>query len=279
MRAKLETDEGPLLLISAPYLGDHHFMGGVRGNLVRLDGWDIDWSNVGLTGGAPKSPLPTSKIPSDVPPTVCQFERGATGTGDLVGKTSGSLLLPWPLRFLSLRLGAMPSYKSRTDKPSKVGEDIRAHCYQNGNKQLGVVTVLQYASAWSLPGLLTWAPNMNFHFYFQPAEGHDIDGVNADLTAASNIFQNPDYFDVQIDPNSPGKSIVVPIGAEEAPVGLGPEDELALNEKIQLYKRDELEKPLQPIEAKVTDQALLPEIYTSRVIASTANCPLFFVGP
>ena len=103
----LEYKQGPndedLLLISAPYLGDHHFMGGVRGNLVQLDGWDIDWSNVGLTGSSPKGPLPTSTIPSDVPPTVCQFERGVTGTGDLVGKTSGSLLLPWPLRFLSLR--------------------------------------------------------------------------------------------------------------------------------------------------------------------------------
>ncbi|HEY2496409.1 MAG TPA: hypothetical protein VGK24_05020, partial [Candidatus Angelobacter sp.] len=227
---KQDMDGKDLLLISAPELAGHHFMGGVRGNLVQLDRWDIDWTAAGLSGGSPKAPAPHSKIPSDIPPTVCQFEREITGTGDIVGSTNGTLRLPWPLRFFPLRLGAIPTYND-----SNVAKDIKAHCYHNGNNQLGVVTVLQYELLWPLPTLRTWTPTSNFHFYFQPPEGHTIDDVNKDLKSAANIFQNPLSFDVQLDSSTPNPgSIVVPIGASAFSLGLGPEDELALNEKITL---------------------------------------------
>ncbi len=251
-----------ILEITAPALSDHHFLGGVRGNLVRLDGRKINWTRVGLKGGSPKRPRPGCKIPGDVKLTIPQFDRNVTNTGDIVGKWKGKILLPWPIQFSTLRQGAFPTYKSRTKKKpeeTQVGRNVEFHCYKDKNSKLGVVTVLRYEYALALPSLAAWKPTLNFHFYFQPPKGHDIDDVNRDLCKASNLFANPDEFEVQIDKQSPAGSVIVPIGQGPYLLGMGPEDELGIDEHIQLVPERERSKTVP--------------------ISGSANCPHFYVGP
>ncbi len=305
LEVKQDAD-GPWLEITAPEMRTNHdLLAGVPGNLQDINHQIVNWRNVaGLQHGTPKG---SGTIPSDVPNTMYQFTRSATGVGDIVGSNQGKILLPWPNNFFTIRQAARPGLKTRLpNKPpdSQVHNDIE----KLSSKTIGVVTLLQYAFSPNLPPIPEWPmPSINIHFYFQPKTPQQIKDVNEDLKNASPVFRN-DSFDLQIDENA---SATAPIGAAPYPtIGVSSQDELALNERVQIIPSrrcvpvqdclgqlqsclEELEtdlslaeqtgpnketSPLDRQHGRISKDREKARRSLSFMMASPANCPMFFVG-
>jgi len=88
---------GNSLKIYAPIVANHLFRGGVRNNLQTLQG-AIDWTTFGLMGNSIPDPQ------NDVVKQILQFSRSVTGVGDLTGPNAGTILLPWPEKFIPLMI-------------------------------------------------------------------------------------------------------------------------------------------------------------------------------
>jgi hypothetical protein len=275
---ELSTDDSGVdfLEITAPDIDDHDFMGGVRNNLAVLNNQTIDWTTViSIHGRAPQPPL--DPIPADIPPTIMQFSRSTTNTGDLVHSNKGIIKLPWPRNFFSRRLGPIPNFLN-----SKVGKEITDRCSAGHNTQVGVVTGFAYDFDWSFPILPSWGPTLNFHFYYQPPKGHDIYGVNVDLIKAGKIFGSPRDFDLQLDPNN--NPAVTPVGTGGFLTGVGTEDEISLDEKLTLLNPTQIDinKLLECLGEQSKIPPIVPPVKGGAnfflLLASTANCPNMFVG-
>lgn len=265
------------LEITAPDLGDHDLMGGVRNNLVVLNDQVIDWTKItSIHGRAPQPPL--NPIPVDVPPTIMQFSRSSTSTGDLVHDDKGVIKLPWPRSFFSRRLGPIPKFL----KTSKVGIEITNRSSAAGNTNVGVVTGFAYDFDWPFPTLPGWVPTLNFHFFYQPPKGHDIKAVNVDLVNAGKIFGSPKDFDLQLDPDH--NTAVTPIGTGGFLTGVGTEDEVSLDEKLTRLNPIQIDIPKlldclgQQSEIPVIPVPVQGGANFFILLASTANCPNMFVG-
>lgn len=275
---ELSTDDSDVdfLEITAPDLDDHDFMGGVRNNLAVLNDEIIDWTKVtSIHGRAPQPEV--DHIPADVPSTMLQFSRTTTNTGDLVHDYKGKIKLPWPRNFFSRRLGPIPKFANS----SKVGKEITDRCSAGGNTKVGVVTGLAYDFDWPFPTLPGLGPTLNFHFYYQPPKGHDINGVNVDLVKAGKIFGSPKDFDLQLDKNN---EAVTPVGTGGFLTGVGTEDEISLDEKLTRLNPNQIDIP--KLLDCLGEQSKLPIIPVPVegggnffiLLASTANCPNMFVG-
>jgi hypothetical protein len=281
-----ETDPTkPKLLIYAPNIPNHHFVGGVRGRRVQLPG-DIDWSDINLIGGTPQwvpgDERTQNKIPTDVKGSIIQFTKTETGVGDFTPDPSqykGIITLPWPAEWYSLRCDDI-SATFRYMPTSLVGKKIESNARRMGYRNLGIVTCLRYG--YETIGLPPWAGHLNVHFYLQPCTDHLISDVNVDLKAAAQCFTNANYFDLQmidgpIQKTDPGK-----YQCGDVPPGVTTEDELSLNEEKALdilmicpdrqcdntgdNASEDSENAGENSEGK--DPAVSP-----------ANCPNFYVGP
>ena len=238
----------------------HHLLGGVRGHLQSFNSKQpnvtVDWSQIGLEG--PDSPeLAAKQMPSTLDTSVLQFsieETGLKGWSSKPENYAGRFVLPWPEAFYSIR----HDYFERTFiySKSRVGDAIKGRCEGiNRNAEIGLITCLQYDYSDKI-AVPFWWPDMNIHCYFQPCLPHD--GVNSDLSAASNCFLNPPAFDLQMDASALN-GIVTPRGRGFVPLGVDKDDDYSLEED--------------PDRPKFPCHAMLPEN------VSPANCPNFFVGP
>lgn len=269
MEHKTVTGLGDVLVITAPDLSDHNFMGGAHDNLVVLNYQTIDWSTPGILKGG--TPQPTvDGIPRDVLSTILQFSGIVTKTGGIVGTGKGQIKLPWPNGFFSRRLGSTPIFLNT----SQIGNDITSRC----GSQTGVVTGFAYSSDWPLPTLPGWGPTLNFHFYFQPPKAHDIDGVNNDLSLAAAIFgSGAKYFDLQMDDSN---VLTTPVGTGTFVPGLGVEDEISVDEKLQLVQPTS-QKPFLDCLSQGGITIAAPVAGGANFfynLASPANCPNMFLG-
>lgn len=212
---------GNNLKIYAPIVANHLFRGGVRNNLQILQG-AIDWTTIGLMGNS----IPDSR--NDVVKQILQFSRSATDVGDLTGPNRGTILLPWPEKFIPLRLGPLSDFKHQ---PGVVGAEIVKTC-GTANQQIGLVTALRYSFAFPTVPLPGFVPTRVYHFFNSPDQDHDIFAVNADIKSAASIFSNP-KFDLQLDPGA--NFPTTPLDSSAAlPPGVGLEDELSTSEKFGL---------------------------------------------
>jgi hypothetical protein len=283
----VDRESTPKVQLVAPRISGHKFIGGAPGNLQVLSG-DIKLLD-GLRGMSPTwKGSDKTKIPLDIKPSILQFLSTETLTGNLktdVQSAFGTVLLPWPQEFFSLRCDGFSKY-FESNPSTVVGKNIKAHC-NNGATDIGVVTCLQYKCDFATPPLPGWIPTTNMHFYMLSSKGHDITTVNAALAEAANIFDggtNPFDFRIVAMPSTP---VPTPIGQDCSNViGISALDELSLDEwpsgwqhgmsdlvsrkQTDLHDTTKATQPRSSAVAKVNpvDANLNP-----------ANCPNFYVGP
>jgi len=263
---------GDNLEVLAPNVPGHHFIGGVRGTRQELSGTqDLTGTQaqngLGLVGkvgaglGAPSL--------SDVDGGIMQFPLSAVSAFKPVNGPQflGSILLPWPIKFSSLRTDKIAT-TFRTVPASSIGKTIVQNALSKERDSLGVVTLLQY----NLPPAETRkdASQLNIHFYLQPRNPHNIRDVNQDLDAAANCFVNPSGFDLQL----------IDDGQDDTPAqatgnlvfGTTVEDERSVDEEF-------LHSPDIALICKNDPVPVLPPPQTGpQPNVSPANCPTFFVG-
>lgn len=262
------TQEGTNLRIYVPNLSSHHFIGGLRGARQELSG-EQDLTGFGLLGKAP-DPV------NDVDGTIMQFASKDVGGFHALNDTDsqgrplfrGSILLPWPLRFIGLRAGNIAT-SFRTDPASSIGNEIVTNARGKNSSTLGVVTLLQY----TLPALQPAGgiSQLNIHYYLQPCTDHTIAEVNDDLKTAKSCFKNSPGFDLLMLTPPFASELIPPSGHLE--FGTTKEDEQSLDEEragkasdIQFICRNDLHAS-----PSLNSQG-------SETNVSPANCPVFFVG-
>src|SRR5712671_529143 len=190
------TQEGSNLRVYAPNIPNHYFVGGMRGSRVKLPPDVQDLTGLGLKGKSTPDP------DGDVDGSIMQFPvadvGGFNGLNDIDSQSGqplfkGSILLPWPLRLTGLRAGDISGFRT---KPGSIANHIVANTRRKNRSTLAVVAVLQYA----LPVLnqVGGISQLNIHYYLQPCLPHEINQVNADLTAAQSSFKNRAGFDLQM---------------------------------------------------------------------------------
>jgi hypothetical protein len=277
MELNLSTNN---LEIYAPKVDGHLFAGGLRGNLILLSGL-LDWHDTGLIGKSPTWPKKNdgsddkSKIPLDLPATIVQFMRSETGVGDLIqdlGQLAGKVILPWPLKFYSLRCDSIQT--TFPCKPSPVGDNILKHCKKGGaNTYLGSSACLTYKLANPFPPLLPFPWAFTIHLHLQPCLPHDLTAVNKDLANVAYVFPSPTDpkkpFKLEFDDSKPIPATTIGLGRCSPPPGIVPEDEHALCEEQNQICPDELK----------LKELKLKGISGPGDNVNPANCPLFFVGP
>jgi hypothetical protein len=274
--------QNPKLLITAPKLTSHVFIGGMRNNLALLTNQSIDWSTgYGLKGGNVTFPT-NDKIPNEVKKTIFQFSRTDTLVGNIdqdPKKRLGSITLPWPLEFESLRCDSFPSFDDGT---KKVGSDIKKHC-SGGNGKIGSVSCLKYTCDFSGPSLPPARPIVNYHFYLASCDGdpEDLTHVNAALMEVGNIFPSGNFY-LQI---TSGPFYTQPGSDCDQVAGITGYDELALEEDAFVQMSQWCQGTNQLIsqsKTKAIGTNLKKTEHGKKVIPfniSPANCPSFFVGP
>lgn len=265
------ADKSLLELIVPPLTGlDHLFLGGVRevpDGLISLSA-NENWSTIGLNGKSAAPPPPNSTISADVPSSVLQFSIKETNLGDWdPASFDGTLTLPWPLAFFSVRCDSFNrAFKYDKTRTTVIGDNIAQHC-KGGNPdvRVGFITCLQYTYTKSIT-IDHWQPGRNLHCYFEPCQKHNIDDVNQDFSDAGDVFTNSDVFDLQME-RSAG-SIVTGRDQNCSQIsGFNKEDDYSLtDDPIAQGDRGVCSLRVQD------DQGELPNINPS-------NCPNFFVGP
>jgi hypothetical protein len=259
------------LIVRAPVIPDHLFIGGIRGQRLEMTDFDIkQLLDFGLIG---KVDAPGSI--DDVDGSIMQFSRTETDVGDFTTdntKFKGIITLPWPQKFISVRTDDIAKFRYVQGARFKVGDKIVANAKRKRKSKVGVVALLQYSLA--ATQTIDWASQLNIHFYLQPCTDHKIKDVNNDLAAAANCFTVPAGFDLLMidDGHEP-----TPAQANGDPVlGTSAEDEQSLNEEFEDSPDIQLICPPAPTAAPPpvptpTDTAKQPAV-------SPANCPIFFVG-
>lgn len=243
-----------LELIVPPLTNPHNFLGGVRGQLVTLHG-DVAWTNIGLIGK-------TQPNEADVRKSILQISMSKTQLGGWNrDKFAGTITLPWPVAFFSIRCDYFGrSFLYDTTKPHVIGDNIRDNCGgKDPNAKVSFITCLQYSytSGIAFPG---WSPNTNLHCYNEPCNKEKIDGVNQDFLDASAIFVNKDNFDLKMAQTAGDISTARGEQCPNLPPGLDVDDDYTFPED-----------PLRLV------QGICKPTLTESV--SPANCPNFFVGP
>jgi hypothetical protein len=250
------------LEVLAPNIPGHHFIGGVRGTRQELTGTQ-DLTALGLVGknGAPSL--------DDVDGGIMQFPLSAVSAFKPTNGPQflGSILLPWPIKFSSLRADKIAT-AFRAIPNSSIGKAIVQNALGKGRDSLGVVTLLQY----TIPpaGIRSDASQLNIHFYLQPRNPHNIRDVNQDLDAAANCFVNSAGFDLQMtdDGNDPPPAQAT----GNLVFGTTVEDERSVDEEF-------LQSPDIALICKNDPVPSLPPPQTGpQPNVSPANCPTFFVG-
>lgn len=258
------TQEGNNLRVYAPNIPGHHFIGGIRGARTELN-VSPDLTLFGLRGKAdPQTGLPAPDPANDVDGSIMQFPTsdigGFNGLNDKNPQTGqplfkGSILLPWPIRFIGLRAGDI-STTFRTE-PGSIANDVVGNANRKGSSTLGVVTLLRY----TLPSLNPIGGIIpNIHFYLQPCIPHRVADVNADLEAVQAAFKNPTGFDLKMLTDK-----------EPAPVPTSQHSDLGTTKEDE-QSFDEERKSESP------DAVFICRNDPPPFAASPANCPIFFVG-
>lgn len=243
------------LELIVPPVKNHNFLGGVRGQLVTLHG-DVSWTNIGLIGAR----IPPNE--TDVRKSILQISMSKTQLGGWRrDKFAGTITLPWPLAFFSIRCDFFArTFLYDKSKTTVVGDNIRDNCGgKDPNSKVSFITCLQYSytSGISFPG---WTPGTNLHCYNEPCEKEEIDGVNQDFSDASAIFVNSNNFDLRMDKTAGAVTTARGEQCPNLPTGLDVDDDYSFPED-----------PLRLV------QGICKPKLTENV--SPANCPNFFVGP
>jgi hypothetical protein len=260
---------GDNLEIFAPNIKNHHFIGGVRGTRKELSGKQ-DLLPLGLVGKI-GSGLGTPS-PDDVDGSIMQFP--ASDVKDFTSdptKFVGSILLPWPIKFISLRKGDITT-RFRYVPTSKLGAKIEVNARRKGRDDVGVVTLLQY----TLPVISSRseASQFNIHYYLQPCKPHKVPAVNVDLKQAAYCFVDYQAFDLLMIED--GKDPDPTPASGNSDLGTTVEDEQSIDEEFDespdiklICKNDPLSSEPEPASAQPTGPGV-PAV-------SPANCPTFFV--
>ena len=249
---RLSENGRNLELITPTLTNPHNFLGGVRGQLMTLHG-DVLWNNIGLNGKA----QPDS---TDVRKSILRFNINDCNLGGWNRKNfAGTITLPWPLGFFSIRCDFFDRSFLYDQKYPNVSGNIKTNCRADSNSKVSFITCLQYGytGGVAFPG---WNPGTNLHCYFEPCVKHKIDEVNQDLSEAANIFTNKGNFDLKMD--QAAGNIFTPRGEQcpNLPPGLDVDDDYSL--------------PEDPFRIS---QGICKQIVIENI--NPANCPNFFVGP
>ena len=290
---ELKSTPNTWLEITAPDLSSNHNLWmGVAGNLQNINNREIHWETIpGVTAGRPGDPV--EGIPGDVPDTLFRFSRNTTGVGNIdLPNNQGKIFLPWPGSWDTIRRGPRPNLGTRSpDKPS--AQQVHTQLERLCSKTIGVATVLTYDAALDVPQLPGWVPTLNIEIYFQPDQPENVTAVNADLAKASKSLFSSDSFDLQINEKDGSLSASTPIGKTKfrPNSGLTFNDEVSLNEKVAVIDPRELNDPLRKCVAALRSFLLerqeqkisgtrseTAEFHASLMMASPANCPMFFLG-
>ncbi|MGB9122531.1 MAG: hypothetical protein WCE73_18080 [Candidatus Angelobacter sp.] len=260
------TQEGGNLRIYAPNIPKHHFVGGIRGFREELT-VSPDLTNFGLRGKAdPQTGLPAPDPVGDIDGSIMQFPTsdvgGFNGLDDTDGQGNplfkGSILLPWPTKFIALRTGDITT--TFLAKSGSIANHIVGNATGKGSSTLGVVALLQY----TLPALnqVGGVPPLNIHYYLQPCSPHLLKDVDDDLKAARPSFKNPAGFDLEMFTDKEPTPIPT---SDHSEFGTTKEDEQSFDEE-RIHGI--------PDAAFIcrNDPLIVPDV-------SPANCPIFFVGP
>jgi len=258
---------GDNLEVLAPKVPGHHFIGGARGTRQELTG-PQDLTNLGLVGkigsglGAPSL--------DDVDGSIMQFST--IDSGQLKPLTGpeflGSILLPWPIKFGSLRVGKIAT-QFQPASNSNIGKKIVSNATDKGHDSLGVVILLQYTLPAGMGTFRSDASQVNIHFYLQPRDPHDVNDVNKDLAAVKNCFVNPAGFDLQMQLT---KNIIPPQAIGNFQLGTTTEDEFSVDEELDQSPDIRLICMNDPPTAIIR-----VDPHTGQPNVSPANCPMFFV--
>jgi hypothetical protein len=297
----LELKSNSVLAITAPQLDKHNLLMGTPGNLQNINNQEIHWESIpGVTPGTPATPF-IEGIPQDVPSTLFKFNRNTTDVGNInLAGDQGKIFLPWPNSWDTIRRGGRPKLTSRLLGTKDPKKQVRTHIERLCSTQIGVATVLTYDFTVSLPSIPNWSPTVNVEIYFQPDNPEKVSEVNDDLATASKKLFSSDSFDLKIDEKDGGLSASTPIGQTKYPEhsGLSVTDELSLNEKIMLINPFDLSNPLRKclvsLQSFLLQQVTVQgqtvkhpseqnsdaelERYSLMMMASPANCPMFFLG-
>jgi len=259
------TQEGNNLRVYAPNIPMHHFVGGTRGARLELSGLQ-DLTGLGLRGKAdPQTGLPAPDPANDVDGSIMQFPTTDVGGFNGLNDTdhgrplfNGSILLPWPMRFVGLRTGDISSFRTQS---GSIANHVVDNARKKGSSTLGVVALLQY----TLPALnqVNGIPLLNIHYYVQPCSIHFIKDVNADLRAAKSSFKDSNGFDLQMLEDQEPSAIPTSGHLE---FGTTKEDEASLEEERRILVTPDVAFICR------NDPFSVPGV-------SPANCPIFFVGP
>lgn len=241
-----------LELITPPLTKPHNFLGGVRGQLMTLHG-DVFWNNIGLNG----KPQPDL---ADVRKSILKFNITECGLGGWNRNNfSGTITLPWPLGFYSIRCDFFDRSFLSDQRYKNIAGNITTNCRIDSNSKVSFITCLQYGytSGVAFPG---WTPGTNLHCYYEPCVKDTIQEVNKDLSDAASLFMNTNKFDLQMD--QAAGSVFTPRGEQcpNLPSGLDIDDDYSLPED-----------PFRLIQG-ICKRSTLENI-------NPANCPNFFVGP
>lgn len=247
------SDNGKELELVAPPLKKlHNFLGGVRGQLIKLHG-SVSWNNIGLQG----NPAPNL---GDIKKSILRFNMSETGLGGWKRQNfAGTITLPWPLGFFSIRCDVFDTSFLYDKKFLNIANNIIKNCRGDAKSRVSFITCLQYryTAGVNIPG---WTPGTNLHCYCEPCTKDSVDETNRDYVDARAIFTNGPQFDLQMD--QAAGSVITPRGAQcpTVPNGLNIDDDYSLPEDPLrvaqgICKNEEVEN------------------------ISPANCPNFFVGP
>ncbi len=263
---------GDNLEILAPKITGHHFIGGVRGTRKDLSGQgQQDLTSIGLAGkiaaGMGKPSL------DDVDGSIMQFPAtDVNGITNDPTKFVGSILLPWPMEFISVRKGDIKT-KFKYVPTSKIGKKITANAGNKGRTDVGVVTLLRYAFSADIP--LGGVSQLNIHYYLQPCKAHNVTAVNIDLGEAANCFGDSRAFDLRLIDDGHDPDPTQATG--DSNLGTTVEDEQSIDEEIEespdiqlICQNDPLVTEIEPASDQSAVDPGIPAV-------SPANCPTFFV--
>lgn len=250
---RVSENNSDLELVVPPLSRPHHFVGGVRGQLAILPN-NATWIGIGLNG----KPIANA---AEVPKSILRFNLGTTGLGTFDRqKFAGTLTLPWPLAFFSIRCDVFDtSFLYDRTGTTNIADDIARNCRANSSSKISFISCLQYSytSGINLPG---WTPGINLHCYNEACNKESIDEVNQDFSDAGAVFTNSKGFDLRMA--QAAGSVVTPRGkpCPTLPGGLNIDDDYSL--------------PEDPLRMA---QGICKDVIVRNV--SPANCPNFFVGP
>jgi hypothetical protein len=265
------------LVVRAPVIPDHHFIGGIRGQRLEMTDFDIkQLLDFGLIGKADAQGKPLPGSIDDVDGSIMQFSRSETDVGDFTTdktKFKGIITLPWPQKFISVRTDYIAKFRYVQGARYKVGDKIVANAKRKRKSKVGVVALLQYSLA--ATQTIDWASQLNIHFYLQPCTDHKIKDVNNDLAAAANCFTVPAGFDL----------LMIDDGQEPTPaqangdlvLGTSAEDEQSVNEEYEDSPDIQLICPAPPAPSPTPPAPASTDALPQPAV-SPANCPIFFVG-